>query len=127
MFGSDGGKTRRHNVHIARLSLFERESVSIMPVPFSLSRSTQPREIRRRIVGCRERLRRTRGTQKIDARATTSEGCREASLMRDAAWCDAPEDEEETPVSSSFSVQAKEETRTRRHLESGAKEEGIEA
>lgn len=61
-------------------------------MPFSLSRSHQPKEIRRRIVVCRERLRRTRGTQRIDARATTLEAVRESSPASDARASDATQD-----------------------------------
>lgn len=95
-----------------------------MPMPISLSRTTQPKEIRRRVVDCRERLRRARGTQKIGARATESEASEKASPSSDAAARDF-RDDDETPLAPRSGPDAG--GRSVRRLESGAKEEGIEA
>ena len=51
-------------------------------------------ELKRRIAGCRERLRRTRTTQRIEERATVSTTRPRALELSEAFVCDAPEDDE---------------------------------
>ena len=52
-------------------------------------------ELSRRIAGCRERLRRTRTTQRIEGRATTKVGARREALELGGAYrCDVREDDE---------------------------------
>jgi hypothetical protein len=95
-------------------------------MPFSLSTSQQQKEIRRRIVGCRDRLRRTRGTQKIAERATVLEADGSVSYAEEVLLCDASKGDEGTR-SAGVSPSENDGGAAVERRESGAEEEGIEA